>query len=358
MLYKEDWLQARQRLLAWWEGELVDRAVIQVTAPRDSRTPDNRWDPFYLARHLSDPEKAVAEWEKYCRDTFFGGEMIPNLWINLGPGIPAAYLGCTPRIEPDTVWFEPPKELPAWPDILGLSLNPDDYWWEITRVLSMLAAESGQGKYFAGLTDLNSVFDILCHLRGTQRMLYDLLDHPEEVKQACELVNKIWLACYDELARITMRHQEGSAGWMSIWCPGRGGDVQCDFSAMLSPALFEEFVLPHLSEQCRHLERSIYHLDGPGQLAHLEILLDIPELDGIQWVPGAGNPQTGSPHWFGMYRRIQEKGKRLVLQGMAQVDVEGVLKGISGRGLLIETRCDSEAEARALLRKAEGWTRD
>src|SRR3989339_483573 len=118
MLYKEDWPEARQRLLAWWEGELVDRAVIQVTAPREGREPDNRWDPFYLAKNLDDPEKAVKEWEKYCRDTFFGGEMIPNLWINLGPGIPAAYLGCRPRIEQDTVWFEPPHELPAWPDIL------------------------------------------------------------------------------------------------------------------------------------------------------------------------------------------------------------------------------------------------
>ena len=78
-------------------------------------------------------------------------------------------------------------------------------------------------------------------------------------------------------------------------------------------------------QEIRNADQSIYHLDGPGQIPHLDILLEIPELDGIQWVPGAGNPGTGSAEWFPMYRRIQEKGKLLILQGMAKEDVEGVL---------------------------------
>jgi len=97
--------------------------------------------------------------------------------------------------------------------------------------------------------------------------------------------------------------------------------------------------------------------DFPRFAPHLETLLDIPELDGIQWVPGAGNPGTGSPRWFPTYRRIQEKGKLLVLQGMAKEDVEGVLRNLSSRGLLIETRCDTESEARELLARVAKWTR-
>ena len=33
LAYKEDWPQARERYEAWWQGEIVDRAVIQVIAP-------------------------------------------------------------------------------------------------------------------------------------------------------------------------------------------------------------------------------------------------------------------------------------------------------------------------------------
>ena len=145
---------------------------------------------------------------------------------------------------------------------------------------------------------------------------------------------------------------------MSIWFEGRGCDVQCDFSAMLSPDMFIEFVLPHLAAQCAHLDHSIYHLDGPGQLPHLDLLLDIPELDGIQWIPGAGNPTVGSPVWFPIYERIQARGKKLVLQGMERADVENVLANVSSKGLLIGITADSEDEAREWLNKAEKWTRE
>jgi hypothetical protein len=38
------------------------------------------------------------------------------------------------------------------------------------------------------------------------------------------------------------------------------------------------------------LPRTFYHLDGIGQLHHLDLVLSIAELDGVQWVPGDGKP--------------------------------------------------------------------
>jgi hypothetical protein len=358
MIYKEDWDKTKERMLAWWEGEILDRAVLQVTAPRKGTSGKHKWDWLNSFNHLDQPEKAREEFEEYCQNTFFGGESFPVLWVNLGPGIPAAYLGCTPQANPDTIWFNPPKAEMSWDEVLSLRLDPENYWWKKTRELTALAVQWAEGKYFAGMTDLNSVHDILCHLLGTQRLLYDLIDHPDEFKKSLALVNDIWLACYDELARILQADTKGSSNWMQFWFPGRGGDVQCDFSAMLSPEMFEEFVLPYIRKQCSHLDRTIFHLDGPGQIPHLEMLLDMPELDGIQWIPGAGNPPVGSEKWFPMFRRIQERGKRLVLQYMDKADVENVLRNISSRGLLIETACDSEDEAREMIVKCESWTRD
>jgi len=357
MIYKEDWDRARERFRAWLSGEIIDRVVIQVTAPRKGVKPTSSWSGWDLVHNLDNPERAFREFEKRCKETYFGGEAFPNLCVNLGPGIAAAYLGCPPRIEEDTVWFEAPETKP-WDEILSLRLDPGNRWWKITKDITSQAVEYGRGKFFVGITDLNAVLNILGSLRGTQRLLMDLIDHPREVKEACSLITEIWFSCYDELLKITQRYMSGASTWMGIWFPGRGSDVQCDFSAMISPKMFEEFVIPHLQEQCRRLEYSIYHWDGPGQIPHLDLLLDIPELDGIQWTPGAGNPGTGSPRWFGLYRRIQERGKLLVLLGVAKEDIEGVLKELSPKGILISTNCDSEDEARDLLRKAERWTAD
>ncbi len=356
MEFKQDWDKAQERILAWWNRELVDRCVVQVAAPRDGAMGD-QWDPFHMSRNLDNPEKIVDVWEDHCRKTFFGGEMIPNMWINLGPGSPTAFLGCKVRIGEDTVWFEPPGKL-SIDDVLALEADTTGGWWKTTMEIAELAAERGRDKYFAGFCDLNSVFDILCHLRGTQDLLYDLIDQPDKVKQATDKVNRLWIKTYDELYKRITRYQRGSTNWMFVWFPEGGCDVQCDFCAMLSPAMFGEFVVPHLTQEIDHIGGSIYHLDGPDAIQHLEMLLDIPGLSGIQWVPGAGNPGTGSPKWFEMYRRIQEKGKLLLLQGMDPNDVQGVLEGISSKGVLIGTHCESEGEARSLLKNAEKWTRD
>ena len=70
---------------------------------------------------------------------------------------------------------------------------------------------------------------------------------------------------------------------------------------MISTRMFEDVFLPGLVDECRFLDRSIYHLDGPGALRHLDSILAIPELDALQWVFGAGN--EGFHRWVEVYRK-------------------------------------------------------
>ena len=125
---------------------------------------------------------------------------------------------------------------------------------------------------------------------------------------------------------------------------------------MISPEMFAEFALPILQEQCRRLNYSIYHWDGPGQIPHLDLLLSIPELTGIQWTPGAGNPAVDSPRWFPLYRRIQAAGKRLVLLDTPASGIARLLAELSPQGLLIHTTVASEAEAEQLLKDVRRWS--
>lgn len=352
MLYKENWDLIRQHFESFFAGEDIGRPLLQVTAPKKNVTVKPDWNWWTIAHNLDHPEKALESFEYYCQSTFFGAEALPNLAINLGAGSLAGYLGCVPTIAEDTIWFEE-RRIDSYQDILNLNIDPGNYWWQKTLEITRLSADFGRGKYLTGQADLNAVLNILAFLRGNERLLMDLIDHPDEVKQAADHLTNLWFYCYDELANIINQHSDGMTTWMDVWFPGRGSDVQCDFSAMISPAMFAEFVLPHLQEQCRRLDYSIYHWDGPGQIPHLEILLDIPELDGIQWVPGAGQPGPGSPKWFPLYHRIQERGKLLVLSVVDKRDVLNLVENLSPKGLLIQTQCDDEDEARELIASVE-----
>lgn len=349
MLYKPDWEQARERLEAWWEGEIVDRAVIQVIARQDSLEPvsstyDLWWPPLHF---LNDPEHVVDTFEEYCRRTYFGGEAFPNLWINLGPGIMAAYMGAAPQFRDDTTWFETPKE---WHEIDAIAFDPDNEWWEKTRELTAVAVKRGRGKYLTGLTDIGGNLDLAAALRGSQRLCVDLIDSSDQVKGFAQRINELWFKYYSGFCDILREDMEGTSAWMGIWSPKRWYPLQCDFAAMISQKMFEEFVLPYLEEQCRWLDHAIYHWDGPGQIAHLDLLLEIEELDGIQWVPGAGAEPAASPKWLPLYKKILARGKNLVIEVQPQ-DVEPLIRELGSRGILLQSTCNTEEEAKLLLER-------
>ncbi len=345
--FKPDWAEASERLEAWWDGEIIDRAVIQVTAPRDNLAAAPEWDIWSPPHFRSDPGYVVEAFEAYCQQTYFGGEAFPNLWINLGPGIMAAYIGAKPKFHPRTTWFETPKE---WHEIDEIVLDPDNEWWKKTCELTCVAVERGQGRFLTGLTDIGGNLDIAASLRGSQRLCLDLIDCPDKVLRFSEKINKLWFRYYSALYDIMQPRMPGTSAWMGIWSPLRWYPLQCDFSAMISPQMFEQFVLPYLKEQCRWLDHAIYHWDGPGQIPHLDRLLEIGELNGIQWVPGAGAEPTGSHKWFPYYRKILEHGKNLVLL-VEPEDVEALIRELGPQGLLLQTTCDTETEARLLLER-------
>ncbi len=354
MKYKPDWDKAKERMSAWWAGEVIDRAVIQVKAPRDGVKVASVWEGWNLVHKLEHPEKAVEEFEEHCRATWFGGEAFPNLFINLGPGIVAAYLGAGVDIQQDTVWFESPGEWEA--GLQEVTFDERNKWWELTRRITSLVIEMSDEKFFVGMTDLGGNLDIAASLRGAQKLLCDLMDRPVAVKGLLEEIDRLWFRYYEDLDRISQEKMQGTSAWMGIWSPMKWSPLQCDFSAMISPGLFEKFVVPCLERECRQLDHSIYHWDGPGEIPHLEHLLDIPELNGIQWTAGAGNPGQGDPVWFPLYKRIQARGKLLVLLDVEKEQVENVMSELSPEGLLMTTRCDSEEEARKLLARVEQWS--
>jgi hypothetical protein len=121
---------------------------------------------------------------------------------------------------------------------------------------------------------------------------------------------------------------------------------------MMSPEMFDEYFVPFLDEQTHMVERTIYHLDGPGAVKHLDSLLGLSHLDGIQWVPGAGARPT--VEWIPLLNRIQDAGK-LVYAYCDKANVRKLVQELRPEGLMLVTSCDSVEEADRLLEDVERW---
>jgi 5-methyltetrahydrofolate--homocysteine methyltransferase len=360
------WPELRSRYEEWWSPSMKGPIVQIYTLKKDLPPPvvpawahpnDRFWGTFFaMIRWMDAREKGFdvpeAELARYFEADFssrlFLGDAFPMAWLNVGPGSLAAYLSGFLKFASTTTWFELPKPM-DWDGIFSLELRDGEKWWALTRQTARVLARASRGKYILGTTDIGGVMDVLASLRTTNQLLEDCIDEPEKVVRANWMLVEFWHTVYEELHRIiSAEGQEGSAGWMGIWAPGKWFPIQCDISAMLSPAMVEEMVIPHLADHCRRLDQTIYHWDGPGQIPHLDLLLGIKGLGGIQWVPGAGAPPHEDPRWMQYYRKIQSAGKRLVLNSVNPSAVKPLLNSLDKTGLLISTIVEEEDDARSL----------
>lgn len=139
---------------------------------------------------------------------------------------------------------------------------------------------------------------------------------------------------------------------MGIWHPEkRWYVVGSDFSCMVSPADYEKYIVPGIEMEMDFLEASMYHLDGPGALRHLDRILQFEKLGGVQWVYGAGQPSAR--HWIDVLQKIQAAGKCIQVTCTPE-DVVPICQALKPEGVhLILTDCPDVDTAKALLRAAE-----
>jgi hypothetical protein len=166
-------------------------------------------------------------------------------------------------------------------------------------------------KFAVGFTDLHPGADHLAALRDPEILCMDLYDHPELVKAKLKSSYIEFFEFYNYFYDMITSAGSPTTGWINLPGYGKYHIVGNDFSYMISKKMFDEFFLEGIAEECSQLDRSIFHLDGPGSLAHLDSLLEIKKLNAVQWVYGAGNP--GAPHWMDVYKKVQKAKKGLFL---------------------------------------------
>ncbi|TAL37065.1 MAG: hypothetical protein EPN93_06465 [Spirochaetes bacterium] len=362
MIYNGDWEKTKGRFQAFWECDMLDRCCISVTAPRAEPLPTSieLKEPRDLVQQWTDPELALRTYEFAFCYGYLGGDALPVTSPYLGPGVVAALLGADYTLQPDTVWFGKVPVLADWASRAPLALDREHPLWKALMDMTARYAEHAPGRHVVGMTDLGGCFDIAVSLRGTQELIYDLIDCPEEVVRLGEEIDTAWMQGFDELYKIIARGGAGMTAWIPLYLEGRWYPLQCDFSANLSPALFDRYVMPSIEREARALDRAIYHLDGPDAVKYIDSILDIGKIHGIQWVPGdTGVPESSVAHdkWFPLYEKIQRRGKCLVLLDVNPREIEKILGRVSAKGVFMTTRCDSQQEADDLLALVGKWSR-
>lgn len=337
-----DWWNHKGIVVNMWEhfqNGVTPHADVQM--PPAPKSLDQKWfDPAWRAEYL--------DW--YVAHSSLKADMLPVANTQLGPGSLAAILGGVFEGGEDTIWIHPN---PEYTDDITFDENHPN--WLLHKKLLRACKEKAQGHYYVGMPDLMEGLDVLAAMKGTDKVLLDTVMQPEVLERQMQQINDIYFKVFDELYDIIREGDEMAFCYFSAWAPGKMAKLQSDISTMISVDDYRRFVQPFIREQCRRLDYTLYHLDGVGALHHLPALLEIEELNAIQWTPGVGEPQGGSPKWYDLYRRILAAGKSIMACWVTLDELRPLLDNIGINGVHLEMDFHNEDEVEQAVRIVEEY---
>lgn len=335
-----DWWNHKGVVLNMWEhfqeGVIPHADVKEPISPRDL---NQKWfDPQWRAEYL--------DW--YVAHSSLKADMLPVANTQLGPGSLAAILGGVFEGGEDTIWIHPN---PDFTD--DLKFDPNHPNWLLHKELLKACKVKANGNYYVGMPDLMEGLDVLAALKGTDKVLLDTVMQPEVLEKQMQQINDIYFRVFDELYDIIREGDEMAFCYFSAWAPGKMAKLQCDISTMINENDYRRFAQPFIREQCQKLDYTLYHLDGVGAQHHLPALLEIKELNAIQWTPGVGEPQGGSPKWYDLYRRILNGGKSIMACWVTLEELRPLLENVGTDGVHLEMDFHNEDEVEQAMEIVE-----
>ena len=351
--WKSNLEETKQRYINWWnhKGIILNmwehfqegvQPHAEIMPPAPAKDLSQKWfDPQWRAEYL--------DW--YVAHSSLKADILPVANTQLGPGSLAAILGGVFEGGEDTIWIHPN------PDFTDeIVFNPEHPNWILHKELLKACKAKANGHYFVGMPDLMEGLDVLAALKGTDRVLLDTVMQPEILEQQMQQINDIYFKVFDELYDIIREGDEMAFCYFSSWAPGKMSKLQSDISTMISQDDYRRFVQPFIREQCQKIDYTLYHLDGVGAMHHLPALLEIEELNAIQWTPGVGEPQGGSPKWYDLYKKILAGGKSVMACWGTLDELKPLLDHIGADGVHLEMDFHNEKEVEQAMRIVEEYT--
>ena len=351
--WKSNLEETKQRYINWWnhKGIILNmwehfqegvQPHAEIMPPAPAKDLSQKWfDPQWRAEYL--------DW--YVAHSSLKADILPVANTQLGPGSLAAILGGVFEGGEDTIWIHPN------PDFTDeIVFNPEHPNWILHKELLKACKAKANGHYFVGMPDLMEGLDVLAALKGTDRVLLDTVMQPEILEQQMQQINDIYFKVFDELYDSIREGGEMAFCYFSSWAPGKMSKLQSDISTMISQDDYRRFVQPFIREQCQKIDYTLYHLDGVGAMHHLPALLEIEELNAIQWTPGVGEPQGGSPKWYDLYKKILAGGKSVMACWVTLDELKPLLDHIGADGVHLEMDFHNEKEVEQAMRIVEEYT--
>lgn len=350
---KPDFGKCMERIYAWYNQEIIDRAPIRFAAHNAEYSEANllkgrSWPS--LKDRWWDTGYQIELFEHRLKHSVFNAETFPVFWPNLGPEVYTAFHGSELEYMEVTSYSVPFIKTPQ--DIHRIRFDRNNQYFKKIEEMTLLALQKCQGRFLVGYTDLHPGMDCVAAWIDPQQLCIEMLINPDMVKQLINLANQHFQEVFDYFDDLLKANNQPSVTWMAIPSYEKMHIPSSDFSAMISTDLYLEFVHPITVREVKTMTHNIYHLDGKGVARHIDHILDIKEINAIQWVQGMGI-DTPIMQWVPLIRKIQAAGKSLVLDIQLN-ELEDFIASVEPEGIMLCIAAEEDLQPE-IIKRVEKW---
>ena len=156
-------------------------------------------------------------------------------------------------------------------------------WKQLRKTIDYFQRET-EGRIPMAATDPQGPFTNASLLWDTSEFYMACYTNPKEVHYIMRLLTDQFIEYYEAQMKV-IENPAYPGHSFPLGETGRGISISDDNCVMISPAIFEEFNLPYLSEISEHFNGLYYH--SCGKYDHMiDSILKIPKLRAINWHTG------------------------------------------------------------------------
>lgn len=350
-----------KRYLAFWNDFPVERPMVgfslggwfsfqsysaiqkyrgQVNPTPDLLSPEKYFDDY---DRIVDPFREIED------DVIHSVAPIPAFpWLE-------AMLGIQVQVGNESIWAREGGF--DYQNIDRLDLSKDNPWRR--KYLEFVAALQDRygDRYPVGQPILRGTSDMVAALRGSQRMIFDLFDHPETFQHLSRVLTDFFIGLVQDQLAITRPFHGGyEVEQFTLWAPRGIVRMQEDASALFSPDLYVKYLQGEDQRVASSFPYNVIHLHSSSLLL-LDKIVEIEAIKCIQINKDQGG--WGVPKMLPLFKMVQRRGKRLLIRGnLDREDLAQLRRELSPNGLYLQIVIDSPSETKQLAEFFQPWRRE
>ena len=273
-----------QKYHAWRRREPVERPMVGLLWEPDIPPLPAMLEQVGIGREITpddiQPEMFLPHIESwYQQESRLSSDVIQPYTPAFGMPWVEAIAGCRVVGHPGSLWAEPALE--SYESRPPIHFDPDNPWLRKLVEFTQVLVEFSDGRFPVALPQMRGPLDTLAALRTANQMCIDLMDTPDAVHQILDELTDLWVGVADTVLEVIPPFHGGYSTRMKMWAPGKAITPQNDISTLISPRMYERFVLPRDRRIFEHFPYHSFHMHSTEH-RHIDTLLSVEDLTALQ----------------------------------------------------------------------------